>query len=135
MKITRDQIRKIIKEVSSAPKTTRIDDIEKLKPAIVQKIVEMMPAEEAAAMDDRNFEGLVTSIYDRYFDPDNEGWQPYDEDLEDIRNSLTIVPLPGDVESDPGGAYDPEEHDRNYRFEKEYDDFGPSGNSFEFKKR
>lgn len=135
MKITRNQIRKIIKEISSAPRTVRIDDIEELKQAIVGKIVQMMPSEEAASMSEDNLKGLITTVYDRFFDPENEGWDPYPEDIEDIRDNLTVTPLPGDSESDIAGAYDPEEHDRNYRFEKEYDESGFSGNSFEFKKK
>jgi len=135
MKITRKQIKNIIKEISSAPRTVRIDDVEKLKAAIAEKIVQMMPSEEAASMDDKNLKGLVTSVYDRYFDPDNEGWEPYPEDIKDIRKSLSIVPLPGDTESDPAGAYYPEDHDNYYNFEDEYDESGPSGSSYDFKKR
>tara|TARA_B100001094_G_C18150045_1_gene783135 strand:- start:1400 stop:1789 length:390 start_codon:yes stop_codon:yes gene_type:complete len=127
MRVTRKQIRKIIKEVTSAPRVVRINDIEKLKSAVAEKIVQMMPADEAASMNDDNLKGLVTSVYDRYFDPDNEGWEPYDDDIEDIRNNLTVVPLPGDED------YEPEEHDRYYRSGTEYDESGPSGISHEFK--
>ena len=108
MKITKNQIKNIISEISSAPRVFRINDVEKLKLAVVDKIVQMMPAEEAASMDDNNLRGLISTVYERYFDPDDEGWDPYPEDVNDIRDNLTIVPNRDDED------YDPDEHD-HYR--------------------
>ena len=50
----------------------------------------MMPAEQSLSMTQEDFRDLVVSIYDKFFDDTGEGWDPYDEDIDDIKSHLTI---------------------------------------------
>ena len=54
------------------------------------KIKDMMPAEQSLSMTQEDFRDLVVSIYDKFFDDTGEGWDPYDEDIDDIKSHLTI---------------------------------------------
>ena len=83
MKITRQQLRTIISEVyGKLP-----DD---LNLSVAMKIKDMMPAEEAANMQDDDLHGLITTVFDREFDTTGEGWNLYPEDVEEIRDHLTV---------------------------------------------
>jgi hypothetical protein len=127
MKITKKKLTQLISELS-IPNPRRIDDQDELNLEIAMKIKDMMSPDRALGMPEAGFRDLVVDIYETHYDPDKEGWEPYDEDLESIENHLTVVPLPDDDD------YEPEEHDRFYKFEKEYDESGPSGQSWSFRK-
>ena len=58
--------------------------------SIAMKIKDMMPAEQSLSMTQEDFRDLVVSIYDKFFDDIGEGWDPYDEDIDDIKSHLTI---------------------------------------------
>lgn len=58
--------------------------------SIAMKIKDMMPAEQSLSMTQEDFRDLVVSIYDKFFDDTGEGWDPYDEDIDDIKSHLTI---------------------------------------------
>ena len=59
--------------------------------SIAMKIKDMMPAEQSLSMTQEDFRDLVVSIYDKFFDDTGEGWDPYDEDIDDIKSHLTIA--------------------------------------------
>lgn len=41
-------------------------------------------------MDDESLRGLMSSVYEKYFDEEDEGWVPYDHDVEQVRGELTF---------------------------------------------
>ena len=90
MRITKRQLRRVIHET--------FESVDSLNFKVAMKIKDMMPPEEALGMSMQDFEALVVSVYDRHFDDTGEGWAPYREDLEEIENHLTIIPLPGDLD-------------------------------------
>ena len=61
-----------------------------LSSRIAMRIKDIMPPEDVLSMSPENFRDLVVGVYDQSFDETGEGWDPYDEDLEAIRNHLTI---------------------------------------------
>ena len=97
MKITKRQLRKIIKEFN-IPNPVQIDDDEELLFQVAVKIKDIMPPDDALGMADEDFRSMVVGIYDDYFDPIGEGWEPYPADLEVIKDHLTIIPEPGDLD-------------------------------------
>jgi len=97
MKITKRQLRKIIKEFN-IPNPVQIDDDEELLFQVAVKIKDIMPPDDALGMADEDFRSMVVGIYDDYFDPIGEGWEPYPADLEAIKGHLTIIPEPGDLD-------------------------------------
>jgi len=97
VKITKRQLRKIIKE-SNIPNPVQIDDSEELLFQVAVKIKDIMPPDDALGMADEDFRSMVVGIYDDYFDPIGEGWEPYPADLEAIKGHLTIIPEPGDLD-------------------------------------
>ena len=128
MKITKRQLRRIINESISIRNPKYIDDPDELNLQVAMKIKDMMPVEEVLRMSDANLKDLMIGVYEEHFDPENEGWDPHPEDISDVQDHLTVVPLPGDDD------YDPDEHDRFYDFETEYDESGPYGTSYSFRK-
>ena len=83
MKITKRQLRRIILEYGSRP-----DDINL---AVAMRIKDMMPPDEALRLHDDDIYDLVVSVYEKEFDDTGEGWDPYDEDIEEIRDHLTLT--------------------------------------------
>lgn len=93
MKITRNQLRSIIKEAyGKLP-----DDVNF---SVAMKIKDMIPADEAANMREEDLYDLAVGVYEKHFDFENEGWAPYDEDIEEIRAHLTILPNTDDDDYD-----------------------------------
>lgn len=128
MKITKKQLVKLINESISIRNPKYIDDPDELNLQVAMKIKDMIPVEEVLRMSDDKLKDLMIGVYEEHFDPENEGWDPHPEDISDVQDHLTIVPLPGDDD------YDPDEHDRFYDFETEYDEYGPYGTSYSFRK-
>jgi hypothetical protein len=52
-------------------------------------------------MSSERFKDLAVSIYEEHFDETEEGWEPYEEDLEEIVNHISIVPHPDDEDFEP----------------------------------
>ena len=128
MKITRRKLLNLLSEIS-IPNPRYIDDQDELRLEIAMKIKDMMSPDRALGMSEAGFRDLVLDIYETHFDPDEEGWDPYDEDLEAIENHLTVVPLPDDPD------FDPEEHGRYYKEHPTYDSSGAQdGVEYSFKK-
>lgn len=42
-------------------------------------------------LDDEELRDLMSSVYEKYYDSENEGWVPYDHDVEQVRNELTFA--------------------------------------------
>lgn len=84
MKINRKQIKSLIENYGQIP-----DD---LNLQVAMRIKDMMPPEEALRMHDDDIYDLVVDIYDKEFDTtkEKEGWDPYPEDIEEIRDHLTL---------------------------------------------
>jgi len=93
VKITKSQLIKIIREAYG-------DIPEDLNFQVAMKIKDMMPPDEALSMHDEDFRALVVSVFDDHFDETGEGWDPYDDDLKEIEDHLTVVPEPGDPDYD-----------------------------------
>ena len=108
MKITKHQLRRIIKEFNTS-NPVQIDDHEELLFQIAMKIKDIMPPEEAPGAADADFRSMVVGIYEDYFDPTGEGWEPYSEDLAAIEDHLTIVPIPGDDDYEQPEVYESKE--------------------------
>jgi hypothetical protein len=85
MKITKSTIRNIISEYGLAEKDINFD--------VAMIIKDIMPPDEALSMLDDDFYDLVVGVYEDRLDDTGEGWAPYEEDLESIRDHLTIVDL------------------------------------------
>jgi len=95
MKITKRQLRRIIRE-ENILNPVRLDDDEELLLQIAMKIKDMMSPDEALDLTRNQFKDLAIYVYGTHFDPTGEGWEPYNEDLTTIEDHLTIVPIPGD---------------------------------------
>jgi hypothetical protein len=100
MKITKRQLRKIIREINTS-NPVQINDSKKLLFQIAMKIKDIMPPDDALGMLTKDFRSMVTSIYEDHFDPAGEGWEPYEEDLAAIKDHLDIIPIPGDDNHEP----------------------------------
>lgn len=105
MKITKQQLRKIITELNIT-NPVQIDDHEELLFQVAMKIKDIMPAAEALDLIDADFRSMVVGVYEDYFDPTEEGWEPYIEDLATVENHLTIVPIPGDDDYEQSAVYE-----------------------------
>ena len=128
VKISRNQLRRIIKEIN-IPNPVYIEDGEELKFKIAMKIKDMMPPEEALGMPDDGFLDLVLNVYETYFDPFKEGWSPYESDLSGIKDHLTVVPLPDDTD------FDSDEHNQYYEEHPTFDESGEQdGLEYSFRK-
>ena len=62
---------------------------EDLNTQVALKIARMGLRGIALGMSDKNLKDLVVAIYDEHFDETGEGWNPYDDDLGQIRDVLT----------------------------------------------
>jgi len=63
---------------------------EELNSLIALAIVQMMPADIAAAMPDEDLSALMVSVFERKYDFTGEGWSPYSVDVSTVRQHLTI---------------------------------------------
>ena len=63
---------------------------EELNLLIALAIVQMMPADIAAAMPDEDLSALMVSVFERKYDTPGEGWSPYPVDVSTVRRHLTI---------------------------------------------
>ena len=63
------------------------------------KVPQVLPPEEVRDMSDDQLGDLMVDLYSRHFDPTGEGWEPYPEDIQAVRDKL--LP-PDDDEGDPG---------------------------------
>ena len=63
---------------------------EELNLLIAMAIVQMMPADIAAAMPDEALSALMVSVIERKYDFTGEGWSPYPVDVSTVRQHLTI---------------------------------------------
>lgn len=88
MKITRRQLRKIMLEYQMPGV-----DPNDIKFKVAMRIKDIMPPEEALRLHDDDIYDLVVDIYDKEFDmtKEKEGWDPYPEDIEEIRDHLTMA--------------------------------------------
>ena len=129
MKITKKRLLRLISEMMSIPNVKYIDDPDELNLQVAMKIKDMMSPDQALAMSEPQLRDMVIGIYEKYFDPEGEGWDPHDEDLEAIESHLTIIPLPDDPD------FDPEEHGHHYEEHPTYDPAGKQdGVEYSFKK-
>jgi len=85
VKINRRQIRQIVESYGQLP-----DD---LNFQVAMKIKDMMPPDEALGMMDPDLKALAASVFDDHFDTTGEGWDPYDEDVQEIQDHLTVLPM------------------------------------------
>lgn len=92
MKIILESFRKYLNEGSQ----------EDLNTQIALKIARAGLQDTALGMTDDELKDLVVYIYEQEFDPTGEGWDPYDEDLGQIRDVLT----PDDEEDMEEYGYD-----------------------------
>ena len=63
---------------------------EELNSLIALAIVQMMPADIAAAMPDEDLSALMVSVFERKYDITGDGWSPYSVDVSTVRQHLTI---------------------------------------------
>ena len=63
---------------------------EELNLLIALAIVQMMPADMAAAMSDEDLSALMVSVFKRKYDFTGEGWSPYSVDVSTVKRHLTI---------------------------------------------
>jgi hypothetical protein len=75
-------------------------------------------------MSKEDFKDLVVSIYETDFDETKEGWDPREDDMEDIYSHLAVVPHPSDYEYRPetDEQYWERNADGEYTFKKEIDE-------------
>jgi len=79
MKLILENFRKFIKESQE----------EDLNTQVALKIARGGLQDTALGMSDDDLKDLVVYVYDKEFDETGEGWDPYDEDLAQIRDVLT----------------------------------------------
>ena len=129
VKITKKKLAQLISEMMSIPNVKYIDDPDELNLQVAMKIKDLMSPDQALAMSEPQLRDMAIGIYEKHFDPDGEGWDPHDEDLEAIESHLTIIPLPDDPD------FDPEEHGHHYEEHPTYDSAGKQdGVDYSFKK-
>ena len=63
---------------------------EELNLLIAMAIVQMMPADIAAAMPDEDLSALMVSVFERKYDITGDGWSPYSVDVSTVRRHMTI---------------------------------------------
>jgi hypothetical protein len=63
---------------------------EELNLLIALAIVQMMPADIAAAMPDEDLSALMVSVFERKYDITGDGWSPYSVDVSTVRRHLTL---------------------------------------------
>ena len=63
---------------------------EELNLLIAMAIVQMMPADIAAAMPDEDLSALMVSVFEKKYDTTGDGWSPYPVDVSTVRQHLTI---------------------------------------------
>ena len=67
-----------------------VEQADDLNQKIALKIARSGLDDEAVGMSDKDLYDLSVSIYDKYFDDTREGWDPYPEDIEQIRKNLLL---------------------------------------------
>ena len=74
-------------------------------------------------MNQEEFRDLIVSVYETHFDETGEGWDPHEDDIEDIYSHLTVVPHPSDDDYEPeeDGQYWEYHGDGEYTFKGEVD--------------
>tara|TARA_Y100000114_G_C11763358_1_gene331286 strand:+ start:584 stop:1189 length:606 start_codon:yes stop_codon:yes gene_type:complete len=74
-------------------------------------------------MNQEEFRDLVVSVYETHFDETGEGWDPHEDDIEDIYSYITVIPHPSDDDYEPeeDGKYWEYHGDGEYTFKGEMD--------------
>ena len=81
MKLLFESFRKYVNEQNT--------EQEDLNTQVALKIARGGLQDVALGMSDDDLKDLVVYVYDKEFDETGEGWDPYDEDLAQIRDVLT----------------------------------------------
>lgn len=61
-------------------------------------------------MSQEKFRDLIVSVYETHLDKTGEGWDPHEDDIEDIYSHLMVVPHPSDDD------YEPEEDEKYWEY-------------------
>ena len=74
-------------------------------------------------MNQEEFRDLVVSVYETHFDETGEGWDPHEDDIEDIYSYITVIPHLSDDDYEPeeDGKYWEYHGDGEYTFKGEVD--------------